>query len=168
MNPPKLSTVQRLIQGTPASSPTTKPETTPASAPAAEVQEATLERKSYCILRGRLDLPEMLELLDRGGERRLFDYASITGVNMSHPGELVLHYEGRECYTITLTGQSLDAELLAGIKGKRVLWVRELDALVAAAIRREESAEPVVTSIAIKQGMVSREWTRGGGSQLRP
>lgn len=117
-----------------------------------------LERKSYCILRGRFEQLPSLELRNRRSQVRALDYSGITGVNMDGPDKLVVHYEGRECYTITIEGAGLDQELLEGLESKRVLWVQELDELEEAKARKDNQDEPVVREIGIAKGMVSREW----------
>jgi len=122
--------------------------------------EPPLERFSYCILRGRFEQLPSLELRNRQGQVRSLDYSGITGINMDAPDELVLHYEGRECYTIKIGGKDLDKELLAGVENKRVVWTQELDELEAAKARKDDPTEPVVTGIGIAKGIVSREWTR--------
>jgi hypothetical protein len=132
---------------------------------AALTPDQILERKSYCILRGRLPLPPTFRLINLQGRWRSFDYAALTGANMDNPQELLLHYEGRECYTLTVGGLDLDRELADAFDDKRVLWVRELDELVAAKIRKDDPGEPVVRRILIAEGMVSRAWDAEPGSR---
>jgi hypothetical protein len=124
--------------------------------------EQPLERKSYCILRGRTErLLETLELVNRQGESRWFDWDEITGGNLDHPGRLLLHVlRGGEAYTVTVEGTALDRELAPGCKKKRVLWIRELDELSAAAAAKADPTEPVVTGIYIARESVSSEWKR--------
>ena len=126
--------------------------------PAGGEELEALERKSYRILRGRHQLLPSLRLVNRQGRVRSFDYSSVTGANMDRSDELVLHYEGRECYSLIIKGRDLDKELVQALDDKRVLWIKELDDLVAAAVRKEEPNEPVVTSIRISKGGASREW----------
>jgi hypothetical protein len=133
-------------------------EVEPSPLPAGGEEMEALERKSYCILRGRQQLQPSLRLVNRQGRVRSFDYSSVTGINMDHSDELVLHYEGRECYSLTIKGRDLDKELVQALDDKRVLWIKELDDLVAAAVRRDDANEPVVTSIRITKGNASREW----------
>jgi|GEM_PF-6236562 len=130
----------------------------PAAPPAEADQEGLLERKSYCILRGRLELLPSLRLVNRQGRVRSFDYSSLTGVNLDSPEALLIHFEGRDLFTLTITGKSLDRELLEALEWKRVLWIRELDDLIAAGVQKTEPDEPVVTGIRITKGSVSREW----------
>ena len=118
-----------------------------------------LERRSYRILRGRREAPPSLELRNRRGQRRLFDWDGVTGANLDDPGMLVLHVlRGGEPYTVTLTGRLLDAELAEGVARKRVEWVEELDELAAADVARKDPTVPVVTGIRIAQGSESSEW----------
>jgi hypothetical protein len=144
----KQSAVQRYL-GKEQEAAAPGPETAP---------QPPLERQCYCILRGRFETLPSLRLVNRQGRVRSFDYSGITGANMDSPTELVVHYEGRECYTLTISGLDLDKELLDGFDDKRVLWVRELDELVAAAARKDDPDEAVVTAIRIVKGMASREW----------
>jgi hypothetical protein len=128
-----------------------------------EKAEATelppIERRSYCILRGRFRTPEDLELIGRQGKRRLFDWDGLTGANLDDPGRLVLHVmRGSESYTVTICGRGLDQELKDGVKARRVAWVQELDELAAAAVAKADPTEPVVTGIHIVKGSVSSEW----------
>ena len=91
------------------------------------------------------------------------DYGCITWVHVRTPGELVLRVIDGEPYTITLSGRGLDGELLDGLQDEKVEWIRELDDLAAAAAAREAGpGEGVVSGIWIKEGSVSREWSRSG------
>jgi hypothetical protein len=139
-----------------------------AATPLADVVEQYREndelvRKSYRILRGRLEPLAKLRLISRQGEAALIDYGSITWVNLRPSGDLVLRISDGEAYTVTISGRGLAGELLDGLQRERVEWVRELDELVAAGVVRTDSTEPVVTGIYIKEGAVSREWSRGAG-----
>jgi hypothetical protein len=131
---------------------------TVAEGDAEAIDEGLLERKSYCILRGRREMLTTLRLINLQGRVRSFDYSGFTGVNLDSPDALVLHYESRELFTVTIRGRLLDGELLEGLEWKRVLWIRELDELVAAGVRKHEAQEPLVTAIRIAKGSVSREW----------
>jgi hypothetical protein len=128
-------------------------------------EEELLERMSYCLLRGRLPLPPMFRLINRQGRWRSFDYASLTGASMDGPDRLLLHYEGRECYTLILTGIDLDQELADAFDERRVKWVRELEVLQAQQVHQQHPGQAVVTSIRIDQGMVSRGWEAEPGSR---
>jgi hypothetical protein len=120
-------------------------------------EQKPLERRAYCILRGRFRTPEDLELISRQGKQRLFDWDGYTGANLDDPGRLVLHFmRGSEPYTVTIEGRRLDQELKEGIKARRVAWIQELDELAAADAERK--GEPVVTGIHIVKGSVSSEW----------
>lgn len=141
-------------------------------APAAEVPEAVpvaasaaeddVVRRSYCILRGRIETLPSLELRNRRGQRRLIPWHYFGGASLDHPGELVLIFDGPEgSCQVTLSGRGLDRELLEGIKAQRVSWIEELEELGAAGAARSDPADPVVTGIYIKGG--GREWTRGAG-----
>jgi len=158
----KQSAVERLF-GKDAAGPEPPPAEVPAPQPA---NEDDLVRKSYCILRGRFQLRPTLKVINRQGAIRLFPWSYFAGANVDHPGELVLLFEGADASsTITLRGHGLDGELLEGFEAHRVEWVKELDELVAAgAVAAAASGEGVVTGIHIKQGSVSREWSRGAGS----
>jgi hypothetical protein len=136
----------------------------PADAGEKHEEDSALVRKSYCILRGRIEVRPVLKVMNRQGEIRLFPWSYFAGANMNHPGELVLLFEGAESSSaITVSGRGLDRELLEGIEANRVAWIRELDELVAASLAAAEPAEPVVTGIHVKEGGVSREWSRGAG-----
>jgi hypothetical protein len=127
----------------------------------AQQPETPLVRKSYCILRGRLETLPCLELANRQGETRLFPWSYFGGANLDHPGELVLLFDGPEGSTrITVSGRRLELELLGGVKSQRVSYIHELDDLAAAAVTHADPNEPVVTGIWIKGG--GREWSRGG------
>jgi len=128
-----------------------------------EKAEATelppIERRSYCILRGRIERLESLELYNCRSQTRGFDWDDIVGHNLDDPGRLVLHVQrGSESYTVTIVGRGLDTELKAGIKRKRVDWIAELDELAAAAVAKADPTEPVVTGIHIVKGSASSEW----------
>jgi hypothetical protein len=155
----KQSAVERLF-GREAAAPV-------APSPAAEVEppreDHDLVRKSYRILRGRLEPLAKLRLINRQGEAALVDYSSITWVNLRPSGELVLRISDGEAYTITISGRGLAGELLDAFQRERVEWVQELDELVAAGVVRADEGEPVVTGIFIQEGAVSREWSRGAG-----
>jgi hypothetical protein len=128
--------------------------------PEAAPEPEQLVRKSYVILRGRIEALPSLELVNRQGETRLFPWSYFGGANMDHPGELVLIFDGPEGSSrVTVSGRRLDLELLAGVKSQRVSLIRELDDLAAAAVAHEDPAAPVVTGIWVKGG--GREWGRG-------
>lgn len=129
----------------------------------AVAEEADLLRKSYCILRGRMEPPCKLRLLNRQGEAALVDYSALTWINLRPSGELVLRISDGEPYTVTISGRGLGGELLDGLQRERVEWIRELDELVAAGVAQADAAEPVVIGIHIKEGSVSREWSRHAG-----
>lgn len=148
----KASAFQRYLNPDPA------PPAGGQAAAAATAEDRPLERKSYCILRGRFQPLLAVRLINRQGRVRSFDYGQLAGVTMDRPDELLLHIEGQECYTVSIQGKDLDAELLEALDNRRVLWVSELDELEAAGVRKEAPAEPVVTLIRISKGSVSREW----------
>ena len=154
--------VERLFGGEPPA-PVVRPTPEDATAVTPAVNDAgepALERRSYCILRGRIELPADLELTNRQGQRRLFPWSYYSGADLDHPGEVVLLFDGPEGSSrITISGKGLDGELLAGIKAHRVTWIRELDQLAAAAVAKQDPTEPVVTGIFIAGG--NREWSRG-------
>jgi hypothetical protein len=140
------------------------------AAPAAEVAEALpvpdaategdVVRRSYCILRGRIEILPSLELRNRRGQTRLIPWNYFGGASLDHPGELMLLFDGPEgSCQVTVNGRGLDRELLEGVKAQKVSWIRELDDLAAAGVARSDPAEPVVTGIWIKGG--GREWSRG-------
>src|SRR5215469_15351680 len=80
-------------------------------------EESPLDRKSYCILPGRIESLPSLELINRQGESRLFPWSYFGGANLNHPGELVLIFDGPEGSSyITVSGRWLDQELLDGVK----------------------------------------------------
>jgi hypothetical protein len=117
-------------------------------------------RKSYIILRGRIEVLPSLELRNSRGQTRLFPWHYFGGASLDHPGELVLIFDGPEGSSqVTLHGGGLDGELLEGIKAQKVSLICEQDELAAAAALR--AGEPVVKGIWIKGG--GREWTHGGG-----
>lgn len=118
--------------------------------------ESDVVRRSYCILRGRIEQLPSLELTNRRGHTRLIPWHYFGGASLDHPGELVLFFDGPEgSCQVTLSGRGLDREPLEGIKAQKVSWIRELDDLAAAGVARSNPAEPVVTGIWIKGG--SRE-----------
>ncbi len=128
-------------------------------------EDSPLLRKSYCILRGRIEALPCLELVNRQGETRLFPWSYFGGASMDHPGELVLIFDGPEGSSrITVSGRRLDRELLAGVKSQRVSWIRELDELAAAGAAHADANEPVATGIWIAGG--GREWNRGAAPAL--
>jgi hypothetical protein len=126
-------------------------------------QDSELVRKSYCILRGRIEPLSKLRLVNRQGEAALVDYSSITWVNLRPSGDLVLRVSDGEPYTVTISGRGLGGELFDGLQDEKVEWVQELEPLVAAGVTNADPAEPVVTGIYIREGSVSREWSRGAG-----
>ncbi len=155
MHNPKLqavqrqSTVERLFGRDGAAMAAEKPE-----------EESALVRKSYCILRGRIETLPCLEVVNRQGETRLFPWSYFGGASMDHPGELVLIFDGPEGSSrITVSGRRLDRELLAGVKLQRVSWIRELEELAAAGVAQADPNEPVAMGIWIAGG--GREWLRG-------
>jgi hypothetical protein len=165
---PKLDASQRQRAAEELFSPevparTWTPRAVPGGPEEPEPEDTTpLERKSYCILRGRIELLPTLELRNRRGQKRLFDWDGVTGANLDDPGQLVLHVQrGGEPYTITVSGRGLDVELVDGICDKRVEWIAELDELAAAAVVKADPTEPVVTGIYIAKGSVSSEWGPG-------
>jgi hypothetical protein len=117
-------------------------------------------RKSYLILRGRIEPLPSLELKNRQGQTRLFPWHYFGGADLDHPGELVLLFDGPEGSSqVRLGGRGLDVELLEGVKTQKVSLICELSELEAAAATRD--GEPVVTGIWIKGG--GREWSRAAG-----
>ena len=98
----KQSAVQRYLGGDTAEA---MPDT------AVQIEEE-LKRISYCILRGRHQMLPALRLISQKGQVRSFDYSSLTGVNLNKPDELILHFEGRECYSLIISGLELNKELL--------------------------------------------------------
>jgi hypothetical protein len=133
------------------------------AAAATTAAESELLRKSYRILRGRLEPLSKLRLVNRQGEAALVDYSSITWVNLRPSGDLVLRVSDGEPYTVTISGRGLGGELFDGLQDEKVEWVQELEPLVAAGVAKADPAEPVVTGIYIREGSVSREWSRGAG-----
>lgn len=114
-------------------------------------------RKSYIILRGRIEALPSLELKNRQGQTRLIPWHYFGGASLDHPGELVLTFDGPEgSCQVTLQGRGLDVELLEGVKAQKVSLICELDELGAVAAAR--AGEPAVTGIWIKGG--GREWSR--------
>ena len=134
---------------------TASPEPSPAAEPAAE---GDVVRRSYCILRGRIEAMPSLELRNRRGQTRLIPWHYFGGASLDHPGELVLTFDGPDgSCQVTLHGRGLDVELLEGVKAAKVSLICELDDLAAAVAVR--AGEPVVKGIFIKGG--GREWGRG-------
>ena len=126
--------------------------------------ENEVVRRSYCILRGRIEALPSLELKNRRGQTRLIPWHYFGGASLDHPGELVLIFDGPEgSCQVTVSGRGLDLELLEGIKAQKVSWIVELDELTAADVARKDPKEPVVTGIGIQGG--GREWSR---SPFRP
>jgi hypothetical protein len=121
--------------------------------------ESDVVRRSYCILRGRIEQLASIKVMNRKGQKRVFPWSYFAGANMDDPGELVLIFDGPEGSSlVTVSGKGLDVELLSGVEDNRVEWICELDEVVAAAVYREEPTTPVVTGIAIQGG--GREWSR--------
>jgi hypothetical protein len=117
-------------------------------------------RKSYLILRGRIEVLPNVKLINRRGEKRVFPWNHFAGAALDHPGELVLIFDGPEGVSrITIGGHGLDPELLGGIEELHVEWIRELTELEAAAARR--AGEPAVTFIGIEGGGIG--WSRDAG-----
>lgn len=139
------------------------PEPSPPAEPVVEpAAEGDVVRRSYCILRGRIEAMPSLELKNRRGQTRLIPWHYFGGASLDHPGELMLLFDGPEgSCQVTLTGRGLDRELLGGIKAQKVSWICELDELAAAGVARSDPAEPVVTGIRIEGG--GREWHRASG-----
>lgn len=143
------------------------PEPLPAAEPVVEsvvetADESDVVRRSYCILRGRMEMLLSLELRNRRGQTRLIPWQYFGGAGLDHPGELVLLFDGPDgSCQVTLTGRGLDRELLEGVKAQKVSWICELDEVAAAGVARSDPAEPVVTGISIKGG--GREWSRASG-----
>jgi hypothetical protein len=163
---PKLDALQRQRQNHVDrlfSKDAAPPETVPEAGPVPEAApEGDIERRSYLILRGRIEALPALELKNRRGQTRLLPWTYFGGASLDHPGELVLYFDGPEgSCQVTLNGRGLDRDLLAGVKAQRVSWIQELDDLAAAGVARSDPAEPVVTGIWIKGG--GREWSRGAG-----
>lgn len=167
MHNPKLDALQRQRQTNverlfgkepmPAAEARAGADTKPAEdvKPAAE---GDLVRKSYVILRGRIETLPSLELKNLREQTRLIPWHYFGGASLDHPGELVLTFDGPDgSCEITVNGRGLDVELLEGVKAQKVSLICELDELAAAAAAR--AGEPVVTGIWIKGG--GREWRRG-------
>ncbi len=164
---PKPNALQRQRQQTNAErlfgNDAAPPEPSPVAAPVVEpAREGDILRRSYCILRGRMEMVPSLELRNRKGQTRLIPWHYFGGAGLDHPGELVLLFDGPDgSCQVTLTGRGLDRELLEGVKAQKVSWICELDEVAAAGVARSEPAEPVVTGISIKGG--GREWNRAAG-----
>jgi hypothetical protein len=176
MHNPKLDALQRQrhqshaerlfgkAAATPEIVPDAEPDVESEAESVSKPAEGEVERKSYCILRGRIEMLPSLELRNRQGQTRLIPWHYFGGASLDHPGELVLFFDGPEgSCQITLTGLGLDRELLEGVKAQKVSWIQELDDLTAASVARKDPAAPVVTGIWIKGG--GREWTRGGAGR---
>ncbi len=171
MHNPKLDALQRERQQShaerlfgkdaPLPSPPVAVETrVQAESAANPAADGDVLRKSYIILRGRIEALPSLELRNCRGQTRLFPWHYFGGANLDHPGELVLIFDGPEgSCQVTLQGRGLDVELLEAVKAQKVSLICELEDLSAAAAAR--SGEPVVTGIWIKGG--GREWTRAAG-----
>jgi hypothetical protein len=168
MHNPKLDALQRqqrqqshaerLFSKDPLPPPTPVAVETRAGAESAAhtTADGDVVRKSYIILRGRIEALPSLELKNRRGQTRLFPWHYFGGASLDHPGELVLIFDGPEgSCQVTLHGRGLDVELLGGVKAQKVSLICELDDLAAAAGVR--AGEPVVTGIWIKGG--GREWS---------
>ncbi len=122
-------------------------------------QVPPLERRSYRILRGRVENLRSLSVINRQGQKRVFPWNYFGGASMDQPGELVLIFDGPEgSSTITVSGKDLDVELLPGIEANRVEWICELDDLTAAAVAKGDPTEPMVRGAWIVGG--GREWSR--------
>jgi len=136
-------------------------ETRPVEESAAKTAaDGDVVRRSYIILRGRIEALPSLELKNRQGQTRLFPWHYFGGASLDHPGELVLTFDGPEgSCQVTISGRALDVELLEGIKAQKVSLICELDELAAADVARLDPAAPVVAGIGIKGG--GREWGRG-------
>jgi hypothetical protein len=120
-----------------------------------------LERRSYRILRGRIEILPTLTVMNRQGQIRLFVWSGFAGADMDQPGELALLFDGAEGLSkVTVRGSGLERELLEGVKACRVESIQELDELAAAAALKADPAEGVVTGIWIAGG--GREWSRRG------
>ena len=173
MHNPKLDALQRQRQLSHAERLFSK-DPLPPSPPAAETREGAEDtgktpaagdvvRRSYIILRGRIEALPSLELKNRRGQTRLIPWHYFGGASLDHPGELVLTFDGPEgSCQVTLSGRGLDRELLEGVKAQKVSLICELDELASAGVARSDPAEPVVTGIWIKGG--GREWSRAAGS----
>jgi hypothetical protein len=99
MHNPKLAAMQRQtaverLFGKEAPVPAVPEE--PAEAAEKQAEDNELLRKSYCILRGRVEPLSKLRLISRQGEAALVDYSSITWVNLRPSGELVLRVSDDE------------------------------------------------------------------------
>jgi len=173
MHNPKLDALQRQRQQSHAERLFSK-DMMPPPPPAAQTRDGAEDagnasaasdvvRKSYIILRGRIEVLPSLELKNRRGQTRLIPWHYFGGASLDHPGELVLTFDGPEgSCQVTLSGRGLDRELLEGVKAQKVSLICELDELALAGAVRSDPAEPVVTGIWIKGG--GREWSRAAGS----
>lgn len=167
MHNPKLDALQRQRQQShaerlfgkdPLPAPPVAVETRPEEESGAKTTtDGDVVRKSYIILRGRIEALPSLELRNCRGQTRLLPWHYFGGANLDHPGELVLTFDGPEgSCQVTISGRALDVELLEGIKAQKVSVIWELDELSAATAAR--AGEAVVTGIWIKGG--GREWDR--------
>lgn len=155
------SHAERLFSKDPPPPPAVAVETRAAESVANATADSDVVRKSYIILRGRIEALPSLELKNRQGQTRLIPWHYFGGASLDHPGELVLIFDGPEgSCQVTLSGGGLDGELLEGIKAQKVSLICELDELSAAAAVR--AGEPVVRGIWIKGG--GREWSRAAGN----
>jgi hypothetical protein len=120
------------------------------------------KRRSYCILRGRMEMLPTITFINQEGQERGFAWAHYAGVDRTEDGKVVLLFDGANGVTrITVSGSRLEEELLPGVKANRVESIEELDELTIAKVHKDDPAEPVVRRIAISGG--GREWSRGGG-----
>jgi hypothetical protein len=151
--------------GLPLPPPEAAPEVSAATGTApGPATEGTVVRRSYCILRGRIEQLASIKVMNRKKQQRVFPWSYFAGANMDDPGELVLIFDGPEGPSlVTVSGKGLDVELLAGVEDNRVEWICELDEVAVAAVYREDPTSPVVTGISIQGG--GREWSR---SPFRP
>ena len=114
------------------------------------------EHPCYATVRGGNGRPAThLELYNVQGQLRSFDYANISGVSSNDPGKVLIHYDGRESYTLILEGRNMKGRLLDELVRSRLLWVREMDSLHAQTV---PSGETVVTNIRIEPGFTPRGW----------
>src|SRR5579884_3214278 len=168
MHNPKLDALQRQRQQSHAERLFSK-DMMPPPPPAAQTRDGAEDagnasaasdvvRKSYIILRGRIEVLPSLELKNRRGQTRLIPWHYFGGASLDHPGELVLLFDGPEgSCQVTVSGRGLAGELLDGIKAQKVSLIQELDDITAADVTRKNPAEPVVRGIRIKGG--GRDWS---------
>src|SRR5579884_1884989 len=174
MHNPKLDALQRQRQQShaerlfgkeaaalapvPVSAPAPVPDPMSGSASGEEAVKGDLVRRSYIILRGRIEVLPSLELKNRQGQTRLIPWHYFGGASLDHPGELVLLFDGPEgSCQVTVSGRGLDGELLDGIKAQKVSLIQELDDITAADVTQKNPAEPVVRGIRSKGG--GRDWS---------